>query len=249
MYIKRIMLISLLLAAVLIPINNINAKEIEKYYINRYDVELTKEEYDFLSKFYWEGYQEDLTLSEYQEFVKSNIINGEFDTVETNCSENEELIPYSTSHETNSKTMKISKSCNSTSCSISVVVTWKNIPNTKSYDVIGSYLEGVSLLSTVSTKAKTSEATSSTFEIKKDNNGFGASISLPTSGSNYVINQTYAVSKGGTVYASYQHAKSSISLANSKNYTISKEGYGGVFKFSGTAANVYDKMSGVSITV
>ena len=248
MYRKRMMLISILLAAVLIPINNINAKEIEKYYINKYNVELTKEEYDFLSKFYWEGYQDDMTLSDYQEFVESNIMNGEFETVEINHLENDGLILYSTSHETNSKTMKISKSCNS-KCSISVVVTWKNIPNTKSYDVIGAYLDGVNLLSKVSTNAKASGITNSTFEIKKDNNGFGASISLPTSGSNYVISQTYTVSKGGTVYASYQHAKSSISLANSKNYTISREGYGGVFKFGGTAANIYDAMGGVSITV
>ncbi|MDE6141153.1 MAG: hypothetical protein K2G03_00980, partial [Bacilli bacterium] len=158
------------------------------------------------------------------------------------------LILYSTSHETNSKTMKISKSCNST-CSISVVVTWKNVPNTKSYDVIGAYLDGISLIKHSSTKVKTSTSSNSSLEIQQEKSGFGVSISLPTSGSNYVISQTYTVSKGGTVYASYQHAKSSISLANSKNYTISREGYGGVFKFSGTAKNIYDAMGGVSITV
>lgn len=242
--IEKIIFITLLV--IFLPIYNTNAEEV--YYTNNYNVRLTKEEYDFLSKFYWEGYQEDMTLSDYQEFIESNIMNGEFETVGINHFDNVGLIPYSTSHETNSKTMKISKSCNST-CSISVVVTWKNIPNTKSYDVIGAYLDGVNLLSKVSTNAKTSGMTNSIFEIKKENNGFGASISLPTSGSNYVISQTYTVSKGGTVYASYQHAKRSISLANSKNYTISREGYGGVFKFSGTAANIYDQMRGVSIAV
>ena len=242
--IKKIIFIMIL--TIFLPIYNTNAEEV--YYTNKYNVRLTKEEYEFLSKFYWEGYQDDMTLNDYQEFVESNIMNGEFETVEINHLENEGLILYSTSHETNSKTMKISKSCNS-KCSISVVVTWKNVPNTKSYDVIGAYLDGVNLLSKVSTNAKASGITNSIFEIKKDNNGFGASISLPTSGSSYVISQTYTVSKGGTVYASYQHAKSSISLANSKNYTISREGYGGVFKFSGIATNIYDAMGGVSITV
>lgn len=246
MYRKNKIITFLMLLAILIPIKNINAEE--QYYTNKYNVKLTKEEYEFLSKFYWEGYQEDMTLSDYQEFVESSIINGEFETVEINYFENIGVIPYSVSHETNSKTIKISKSCAST-CSISVVVTWKNVPNTKSYDIIGAYLEGVNLLSRVYTNAKTTSINNSSSEIKKDNNGFGVSISLPTSGSNYVINQTYTVSKGGTVYASYQHAKKTISLANSKNYTISKDGYGGVFKFSGTAASVYDKMGGVSINV
>lgn len=186
--------IFIMLLVIFFPIYNTNAEEV--YYTNNYNVRLTKEEYDFISKFYWEGYQEDMTLRDYQEFVESNIMNGEFETVEINPFENVGLIPYSTSHETNSKTMKISKSCNST-CSISVVVTWKNIPNTKSYDVIGAYLDGVNLLSKVSTNAKASGMTNSIFEIKKDNKGFGASISLPTSGSNYVISQTYTVSKGG----------------------------------------------------
>ena len=79
--------------------------------------------------------------------------------------------------------------------------------------------------------------------------GFGVSIGLPKYGSSMIINQTYRVNKGGTIYASYQHAKSTISLANSKNYTLSHAGFGGVFKFSGVAVNIYDQMSGVSIIV
>lgn len=59
---------------------------------------------------------------------------------------------------------------------------------------------------------------------------------LPKYDSAPVINQTFKVSKGGTVYASYQHAMRNIFLADSKNYTLSKAGYGEVFKFAGTAA-------------
>ena len=40
-----------------------------------------------------------------------------------------------------------------------------------------------------------------------------------------------------------------ISLSNSQNYTFSRSGYGGVFKFSGTALTTYDKMKGVSISL
>lgn len=225
----------------------VEAKENDTYYINNNGVSFTEREYNFISQFYWEGYQDDMSLTDYEEFINSDIINGEIKSVERKYYD-DNIASYSTSHKTNSKLIKITSSCTST-CDISVVVNWSTMPNTKSYDVIGAYLDGVSLKINPKTIAKTTSANNSSDEIKKYSNGFGVSILLPSSGNSYVINQTYTVSKGGTVYASYQHAKSSISLANSKNYTISKDGYGGVFKFTGTASSVYDGMGGVSISV
>ena len=239
-------IIFLMLLVMFVSINNVSAEE--QYYNNKYNVTLTKEEYDFLSKFYWEGYQEDMTLEDYQEFIKSDIINGEFESFELDESKKQCIVPYDTSHETDSKIIKISKTC-TTICQISVVVTWKTILNTKSYDVIGAYLEGINIVGKPSTRAKTSKESNTSSDVRNFNNGFGTSILLPSSGNEYIISQTYNVSKGGIVHASYQHAKKAISLVNSKNYTISSSGYGGVFSFSGTALNVYDKMGGVSITV
>ncbi len=246
---RRMIFVSLILLQLLIPLNIINAKEKDEiYYINNNNVELTKEEYDFLSKFYWDGYQENMTIKDYQEFVSSDIINGEFKSTEKIYYDAANIVPYGTSHKTNSKLIKISASCKTT-CNISVVVTWSTIPNTKSYDVIGAYLDGTKLVEYQSTTARTSTKSNKSTEIKKQTNGFGVSIQIPGEGTNYVISQKYKVKKGGTIYASYQHAKKSISLTDSKKYAISKNGYGGVFEFFGDAVNIYDQMGGVLITL
>lgn len=221
----------------------------EIYYTNNNDVIFTKEEYDFLSKMYWEGCQELFTQNDYEDFVNSKIIEGEFQSVEATYNDNLLIRPFSeNSAESNSKIIKISTSCQS-NCTVSVVVTWKTLPNTRSYDVVGARLSGNKLININHTKATSSTQKNSSTEAKKLNNGFGVSVLLPNTGTTFIISQGYTVTKGGTIYASYQHAKSSISLANSKNYTISSQGYGGVFKFSGTAANIYDQMRGVSIAV
>lgn len=243
---RKIVFISLMLLQLIIPFNIINAEEI--YYINDNNVELTKEEYDFLSKFYWEGYQDNMTEEDYQEFVDSNIMDGEFQSVERIYYDTTSAMLYSSSHQTSSKLIKMSSSCY-TNCTISVVVTWSTVPKVKSYDVIGARLSGISLIKHNQTTAETTTSTNTSTEIQKLSDGFGVSIKIPSSGSDYVISQKYIVSKGGTVYASYQHATSTISLANSKKYTISSSGYGGVFSFTGTAASVYDQMGGVSLTV
>ena len=57
--------------------------------------------------------------------------------------------------------------------------------------------------------------------------------------------QEYDVKGTGILYASYQHAMSTISLPSSKCYTVNFGGYGGVFDFYGNAYGVYDQMAGV----
>ena len=79
------------------------------------------------------------------------------------------------------------------------------------------------------------------------NNGFGVSFKLPTGGSSLNITQMFEVSIGGTVYASYQHANKTSTLDKSKDYSISKNGYGGVFLFSTLSSSYYDGMDGVYI--
>ena len=81
-------------------------------------------------------------------------------------------------------------------------------------------------------------------------NGFGASIKLPSSGTNIVVSQTYSVYTGGTVYASYQHAKSTVTLSQSLDFTISGGGLGEVFYFSNSSIrSKYDGMGGVYMDV
>lgn len=70
---------------------------------------------------------------------------------------------------------------------------------------------------------------------------------MPTGGSSLSITQRFEVSIGGTVYASYQHANKTSTLAKSKDYNISQYGYGGVFLFSTSSSSYYDGMGGVYI--
>ncbi len=229
--------------AFIICANNVSAKEI--YYTNKNNVSFTKEEYQFLTKLYWEGCQELFDEKSYQKFVDSNIINAK---VETKIVD-DLYRPYGTSFSSSSKSLKIAKAC-SNNCLISVTATWAAEPTIKSYDVIGTYLDKTSLVNTPVTTATTGDDKISSKEIQKFSNGFGVSIKLPSKITEYlIINQTFRVNLGGHVYASYQHAMQNISLANSKKYTIARGGYGGVFKFSGVAAETYDKFTGVDIEV
>lgn len=234
---KRFMIILLLVFLLLINIKNVYAKE--KYFTNNNGVTFSKEEYDFLTQMFWDGCQSLFTSLDYVRFINSNIMNNEL-----NININEAIMPLGTYHETNAKKFKIATSCSS-DCLVSVTLIWKTYPNVRSYDVMGAYLENTSLLNTPVTTITNSNETYT----QKFNNGFGVSLKLPTGKTDIIVNQIFRVSKGGHVYASYQHAKNSISLANSKKYTLSKQGYGGVFKFSGTAVNIYDQMAGVDIAV
>lgn len=58
-----------------------------------------------------------------------------------------------------------------------------------------------------------------------------------------------STSKWATVYASYQHAASNVTLAQSKAYNISHNGYGEVINFATAVENYYDGMQGVSIAL
>ena len=73
--------------------------------------------------------------------------------------------------------------------------------------------------------------------------------SYTSNGTNIKLTQSYKTSSGGTIYASYQHSTSTISLADSKNYTIGKNGLGNVFIFSNGLGSKFDAMRGISINV
>ncbi|MCM1052679.1 MAG: hypothetical protein NC483_01700 [Ruminococcus sp.] len=214
----------------------------ESYYVNEKGVSFTKEEYEFLSMMYWNGSQDLFNEEDYSKFVKSNIMNGDITIKEIKDEYNRAL--YSTSINDGSKTFKIASDCY-----ISLTTNWTTVPSIRSYDVMGAYLENTSLVNNPVTTISSTSGTRTSGEIQKFNNGFGVSLSLPISGSSIVINQNFRVNKGGHVYASYQHATRVITLADSKNYTLSRNGYGGVFKFSGIASSVYDRMSGVDIAI
>ena len=129
-------------------------------------------------------------------------------------------------------------------------VTWKGSPNVRSYDLIGAYLSGTSLIGNASSTLTYSGGNVSPSATKYTGSGFGSSLLLPSSGSNIIVSTTFMESSGGTVFGSYQHAKKLISLSNSQSFTTSVSGLGSVFYFSNTNIRAkYDAMGGVHMSV
>ncbi len=220
---------------------NVSASEI--YFSNANGVNLTIEEYNFISKIFWEGYQKDMTIEDYN-FILSDGISENIVTYN--------YIPFQTMgtiHTTSSKTLTITKTQMSSYTLVSVVATWLSSPKVRSYDVIGSYLNGVTLMDSPTTKVSSSSGTTSYGDILDDDNGFGVSVKLPTSGSNIIVSQAFKVNGSGHIYSSYQHSSSYISLATSKKYSISLSGYGNVFLFDASVKNYFDQMGGVDISI
>ena len=126
--------------------------------------------------------------------------------------------------------------------------TWDVSPSIRSWDNIGAYLDGISLIEHLQTYV-TSTAGTNYFSYLNTTNGIGNSVELPSVGEDIIITMTFKVSRGGTVYGSYQHAMQNTTLANSQNYTISLGGEGHVFLYTGNAIGLYDGMNGVDIDV
>ena len=214
------------------------------YYENSNGVIATEKEYQFINDFYGNGYFENMSLDDYKWL---NDLNINENVVEIKTIYDSNSLSRGTTHTTASKKLTIAKSCNS-NCLIIVNCKWLTNPVVRSYDVIGARLSNVKVVGSITTKVTSSEGTEYFSNLQTLSGGFGVSVKLPTS-TGISIEQKYTVSTGGTVYASYQHAQSSISLANSKLYTINSSGYGSVFNFYGASSGVYDQMGGVSISV
>ena len=232
----------------------------KSYYTNNNGVSLTEKEYSFISNMFYIGFQETLTPEDYNNiFENDQVVNStiEKETIFENDSKNINLKTFTKSmestmgtyFETASKKITISKSC-TTNCLVTIYVEWKKTPSVRSYDVVGALIKDTSIVINPVTRVSNSTGVNSSNEKVTNSNGFGVSIKLLPSGNDMRITQYFSVKKGGTVYGSYQHAKKSISLANSKKYTISYSGLGNVFLFNNlTLRNHYDGMSGVSISV
>ena len=242
---KRIGLIIVALIAVMGFSKNVYA-ESNTYYTTTKDIELTKEEYDFLTQFYWNDYPDYMTKAQYEEFKNSDLLDRKL-KVKTLVNPNENSVK-SQEHGTNAKVLKIAAACSNT-CQVNLNLVWTVNPSVRSYDVIGAYLSGVSLISHDMTYVVSTSGTTFFNNIKTAYNGIGNSVKLPASGSNIIVNMTFTTTTGGVIYGSYQHAMSNTTLPVSKYYNFSLAGYGNVFSFYGSASGIYDGMGGVDITV
>ena len=144
---------------------------------------------------------------------------------------------------------------------ISVTATWKYIPTTRSFDVIGfrgygfdfreGSQQGEQIYILDNTYTVINYAWNGT-NIQKHDNGFGISMNIVNSDITDLqltaecdISPTIAHPE---IFTSYQHAISSVSLANSQNYTLGGAGLGGVFVYPYSVSQKYDGMSGLRLT-
>ena len=169
----------------------------------------------------------------------------------------------STVHTTSYKNIQISSSLASGNRYLVLLKNvWNVTPRVKSYDVIAFRTDDAQIQSGTITGTQTYWTSSSGYDmvdysengtnIVKKTNGFGISMNLVDAASYFecdiqaVIDST---SKYATVYGSYQHAMTNVTLAQSQAYNISHNGYGKVINFSTSVQDYYDGMQGVEISL
>ena len=247
---KKIVMLLLAVLCVFGITKNVYAEEV--YYTNPNGVELTREEYDFLTNFYNSIYPSIMTREMYNKFVESDLINSEVNIVSYTEPQlpllNPGLPPTSQSHTTPFKTVQIASGCGPDYCMMDIQNTWHVSPSVRSWDNIGAYLDGVNLISHDGTYVYSTSGIN-WYNNLNTTDGVGNSVKLPDIGENIIVDMSFTVGRGGTVYGSYQHAMQTTTLANSQNYTLDYLGEGGVFLYYGTAIGIYDGMNGVDIDV
>ena len=226
---------------------SLNVKAEEVFYTNSNGVELTENEYRYLTTLFWNAYVDNMTEEQVETFRNEGWFEGRL--VKASTTDNETMCPIqSDTHHTPYKTLSIGATCTN-ECLVSIVNTWDVNPGIRSWDVIGAYLSNVSLTQHDVTYVYSSAGTETYNNLKTAYNGIGNSVKLPNPGNGIVVNMIFRTTTGGHIFGSYQHATENITLLVSKNYNFSLGGYGSVFSFYGNAIGKYDGMAGVDIAV
>ncbi|MDE5630036.1 MAG: hypothetical protein K2I70_00400 [Bacilli bacterium] len=215
------------------------------YATDRYNCEnISDEKYQKLINIYSKEFIDNLDEKEYNLIVNSDLSN-----ISVKYINDKVYSTYSLVHETTYKQLKIINN----NGYVTLMLSWKQQPKIRSYDVIGvRYDSGCSLDSfsfkQIYVKDNTSHV-SKNGEYKLATNGLGLTFKVET-GSVVTSTLSFSVKGSCRMYGSYQHAQASLSLKDAKDYQISSSGLGRVFKFSKSEiSNKYDAMTGVDITI
>ena len=229
---------------ILFSFNQVDAKEI--YFTNSKGVSMTEEEYQFIGELYKEGFQNHITQELYDNIIDNNLMERELNKKTVIHQDN----PFARGsyHTTSYKQLSITSSCDSSDCLIIISLDWLANPAVRSYDVIGALFHNVTRQSTPVTTYVDSLSYNNTGTYKYASDGVGASFKLGT-GTDLYITQQFYVSRGGTVFGSYQHATKAVTLNESRDYNFHINGFGNVFQFSSGGLDAYDGMAGVDIAV
>lgn len=187
----------------------------------------------------------ELTEAEYNNVDVSNVSTMGYDYIETTYKK---------------ITLYVTKGTMAADCTITCV--WKGIPSTRSFDVIGIRFQNYNVSHGTQTgqqiykKSGSSDYSSVVYSatgtnINRQDNGYGISMNIVNDSITYLelTTNTSAVMGTGTiaVYASYQHATDSLTLAQSKNYTLGAAGLGNVFIYPYSISQHYDGTGGVQV--
>lgn len=142
---------------------------------------------------------------------------------------------------------------------IFVGLLWKMIPSTRSFDVIAVRYVGMTdvdgtqygrqIWGTNGNYSYVEYGWNGT-NINRQDNGFGISMNITNDSTinyleNYIGSAVQFTGNFQWAGASYQHATSNTTLAQSKSYTLAEDGKNGVILFTGNIGEKYDNMPGV----
>ncbi len=142
---------------------------------------------------------------------------------------------------------------------IFVGLLWKMIPSTRSFDVIAVRYVGMTdvdgtqygrqIWGTNGNYSYVEYGWNGT-NINRQDNGFGISMNITNDSTinyleNYIGSAVQFTGNFQWAGASYQHATSNTTLAQSKSYTLAEDGKNGVILFTGNIGSKYDNMPGV----
>lgn len=279
--IKKFVVCFIFYLLMIIPIN-IFALENDELIVNSNGVEMTREDYNNLRKYFGELHIDAMTQDEFDEqmqldfdnvhgvlkYVRTdyNHITGEVTSTEIteeeymNAGLDKNTQSRSNYAESDYKWIYIGASNNNGAAFLSFVAHWKIMPATRSFDVIAARLVNLDVINgtqagkqfyTVGGVINCINYSFNGTNINNQSNGFGISMNLVNdtsiTGLELEITSSLEVTNyPAIIFASYQHAITTLSLDESKSYTLSSSGLGSVITYANSSTySKYDGMTGV----
>lgn len=214
----------------------------DEVFFNKYGVVLNLNEVEYLDKMFYDTYKDNITFADYNLLFANGL--PDVNQIESNV-----YVQYNklrdVSYSTANKKITLNKVPAGNIYNVSIIVEWLNNPNVRSYDVIGARFTSSANARNIVTKLESSSRSKRFTDLVNNTSGVGCSVLLNSSDSNIRISQSFSITNNTRVTASYQHARSEVSLSDSMNYGFSASGLGGVFAFNNGISSKYDGMLGV----
>lgn len=226
----------------LLILSSLNANA-EAYYTNENGLPFTEYQYEVMVDRIGLEDVQNMPYRVYNSMRISDINENNY----TEVSYEEPTTSRGTYYETSCKKINISKTCDSSGCTVVFTNDWKCIPKVKSYDVSGIRLSSTNFLNSANDAFYVSDGvTKDPAGSRGASNGVGFAFKVPSSGDIGYSAVVADVAKTGIVYGSYQHGVKSMNLNRALNFTFTSTGQGGVFEW-GSYDSYFDQMGGVYI--